>query len=124
MSDIYIVYCDGNGYGDVAVRLQYAEKIKDFVSRSEAQSHNQAEAYAILYALGKLPSGSIAEIRSDSQLIIYGLTGKYDITNVPLKEIITKIHDEIRKRNINVQFRWIPGDENPADAIIRTKRGN
>lgn len=81
-------------------------------------TNNQAEYLGILSALKALPTGSVAEILSDSQLAIYQLAGKYKICDPELRNLAEKVHTVVKQRNLTIQYTWIPREQNKADKLL------
>ena len=123
-----VIHCDGSNTGD-RTRAKYGyvirhagEVVQDsgMVPEHWGTTSNVGEYFAILSALwrlreGKLPTDEVV-IRSDSQLVVYQLTGKYQISKTHLREL----HREVLKacRGMNVRFEWIPRELNKeADAL-------
>jgi len=113
--DVYYVYtdaCPGGGFVTWSVIKGNVETRHE--RSAEARSQNEAEAKAILIAINDLPSSIIVQLYSDSQLIIRGLTGKYDIKAPHLDYLIREIQRVVQAKNLFIQFNWIPRERNLA----------
>jgi len=119
MADVFHVYVDGGARGRIAwVVSSSLKKIENMTEIPELKTGNQAEFYAVLRALFDLPGSSIVEIHSDSQLVVNGMKGEWNIQNLPLREIVQKINGIINKKRLYVNFSWIKREDNPAGKLI------
>ena len=85
-------YTDGAGWNGKVSRWAVVNdaQFQRITVKHERLTNNQAEYSAMKEALGMANDGD--EIRSDSELIVYQLTGKYRTKNVRLKPL----HEECR----------------------------
>ena len=74
---------------------------------------NEAEYYAVLYALYQFPNAD--EILSDSELIVKQLNGQYALRNRRLRELAVLVWKQAGDR---VKFTWIPREENLAGKVL------
>jgi len=113
---IGVVFCDENGQ----VLKKFGEYLGDNLT------NNDAEYHAVIFALKKFKSvfgkkeaeHSEVEIRSDSELLVNQMSGKYKVEN----EKIQKFFIEIWNLKIDfkeVTFRAIPREKNTqADRLV------
>ena len=99
-------------------------QISEYIGKG---TNNIAEYTAVLRALqhAKKLGETEIEIRSDSQLIVKQLTGKYKIKAPHLRELKHRILEVSKDMELN--FKWVPREENAVadklskDAILNKK---
>jgi len=120
MPDVVRVYCDGGLHGRIAwVIMTPFKKVENITVISELKTMNESEFYAVLRALFDLPNSSIVELFSDSQLVLNGITGDWNVRAPNLIPIIEKIRKTINDKHLFVSFTWISSESNPAGDVIR-----
>jgi len=83
-------------------------------------TNNQAEYLAVIAALDYLTAFEPQSIlvMSDSQLVIYQLTGVYAIKSPTIAELADRVFELVKRLGCRVDFKWIPRSENKfADAL-------
>lgn len=123
-----VIHCDGSITAD-RTKAKYGFIIRDgdsvvhgsgVVPEQWGNTTNVGEYFAVLMALWKLREGGVPTdevvVKSDSQLVIYQLTGRYQV----LKDHLRKLNEQIRLacRGWDIRFEWIPREQNKeADAL-------
>lgn len=81
---------------------------------------NTMEFIAILSALEdeKVPSGSLVNIHSDSQLAVKQLSKEWNINYNHLHELALKIWKAGHDKHLKLRFKWVSRDDNPAGHFI------
>jgi len=108
------VYVDGSGIGRICV----ATEKKYFTVMTPAKTHNEAEYWAIIYALEMISTYEFVTIYSDSQLVVRQLNGEYSVKNVRLRKLHRRVRELISQRGLDVEFVWIPREKNLAGALL------
>ena len=108
------IYVDGSGTGRICV----ATELKYFTVMTPAKTHNEAEYWAIIYALEMISTYELVTIYSDSQLVVRQLNGEYAVKNERLRELHRKVWEIIFRRGLDVKFVWIPREKNLAGALL------
>jgi len=106
---------DGTGSGYAWLRKDTGEKK---IVRQNGLTNNQAEYWAIVSALEKLPSGTHVEILTDSENTCYQLRGERRVRDERLAELNLQIQNLIKRNKLIVIFTWIPRGENAAGKLI------
>ena len=107
------IYVDGSGSGsygfiaDDTVRVFFKANI----------TSNQAEYLTVIEALDWVKEKDVT-ILSDSQLIVNQLNHKFHIKDDKLRELALKVWNLIETKGLNVEFKWIPREENKAGKLI------
>ena len=123
---IAIAYSESSGQVDPDKLRIYWQPIGD-------RTNNEAEYYALLKALslieerrtdkttGRIPSDA-AEflVRSDSQLVVNQVNGKWRVEDSKLIELSEEAKDSIRKIG-SVRLEWVPREENYAGLWLEGK---
>jgi ribonuclease HI len=129
-----IIYTDGGSRGNpgkAAIGVVYCNEKEEIINKfgeylGDGLTNNEAEYRAVIFGLKKFKTlfgGSMAkvsevEIRSDSELLVNQMSGKYKIEN----EKIQKFFIEIWNLKIDfkeVKFKAIPREKNKeADALV------
>jgi len=89
-------------------------------------TNNQAEYLAVINALDYLTAFNPQSIlvMSDSQLVVYQLTGVYAIKSFVMAELADRVFELIKRLGCQVDFKWIPRSENKfADALASKAAG-
>jgi ribonuclease HI len=106
---------DGSGSGFAWLRKDTGEKK---IVREDRLTNNQAEYRAILSAVEHLPSGSNADLRTDSENTCFQLRGERRILDPRLAELAEKIETVMREKRLSIAFTWIPRRENLAGKLL------
>ena len=127
-----IIYTDGASRGNpgpasigVAICNNKEQTLKEYCQTLGNATNNEAEYQAVIFALKKLKAlfGKAKikeyeiEIRSDSQLLVNQLIGKYKIVNSKIQPLFLEVWN-LKVDIGNVNFSYIPREENKkADAL-------
>lgn len=114
------IFVDGSGSGHSAAHFSDTEV---YLTYQQGATNNEAEYNGVILALEHLPVGAKATIRSDSQLIVNQLNGKYRINYPHLSRKRQAILAIIENKKLDVSIEWIPREKNKADADIRNRHG-
>jgi ribonuclease HI len=106
---------DGTGSGFAWVRLDRDEQRVKWV---DGMTSNQAEYRGLLSVLKYLSSGSIARIYTDSQLVCEQFNHRWAVHDLDLRALLQKARDLIEYKELSVQVRWIPREENLAGKLL------
>ena len=129
-----IIYTDGGSRGNpgkAAIGVVFCNEKGEIIKKfgeylGDNLTNNDAEYHAVIFALKKFKSlfgkaiaqNSEVEVRSDSELLVHQMNGKYKVEN----EKIQKFFMEIWNLKIdfeNVKFKAIPREKNKeADALV------
>jgi|WetSurMetagenome_2_1015567.scaffolds.fasta_scaffold218956_1 ribonuclease HI len=82
-------------------------------------SNNEAEFNAVILALENLPQRSHARIRTDSQTVVWHLTGEGRSKSPAFVKKSVEIQDLIRGKELNIEIQWIPRRHNTADRLLK-----
>jgi ribonuclease HI len=110
---------DGKGSAIAWVRKDTNESHVEMV---DGLTNNQAEYRSILSALQTVPERSVVEIRSDSQVAVYQLSGVYGINIPALADLRDLINTVLTKRKLTATFTWIPRAQNHADKLLQRQK--
>jgi ribonuclease HI len=106
---------DGKGSGFAWFRRDTGQKK---IVREDGLTNNQAEYRAILAAVETLPTGTKAEILTDSENTCFQLKGIHRVLDPRLADLNSRINFLIEKRQLSIEFIWIPRRENLAGKLI------
>lgn len=85
-------------------------------------TNNQAEYMGVLSALvwcmNNLDRGSRIVVRSDSQLVVNQLTGKWNCYNQFLDAARADIHKIVKENGFKVHYQWVPRAKNRAADLV------
>jgi ribonuclease HI len=107
---------DGKGSAIAWIRADTGE---EYVETVDGLTNNQAEYRAIISAVEYSPIGSSVNIFSDSQLVIYQISGRYCVRDPDLEELRNRVIRTVFVRSLEASFQWIPRDQNRADKLLR-----
>lgn len=110
------IIVDGSGTG---YSCTYFSDKETYFSYQKGATNNEAEYNAVILALEHLADGAKAAILSDSQLVVNQLAGIYRCNYARLNKKRLAIQSLISAKNLDVVFKWIPREENLADAALR-----
>ncbi|MFH0792222.1 MAG: ribonuclease HI family protein [bacterium] len=111
-----VVICEGDGH----VVKEYSEYLSDKATNNEAEYHAAIFALTKLRALygKKSAESTIVELRSDSELMVKQLDGKYKIIEPRIAELFLKIWN-LKIDFSKVTFKLIPREDNKnADRLV------
>ena len=134
-----IIYTDGGSRGNpgpsavgVVFCNEKGEVIKKYGQEIEQGTNNEAEYKAVIFALSKfkqlfgkkLSKNTEIEIRSDSELLIKQLTGRYKILEPKIQTLFIKLWNlKLDFKKVNLKL--IPRTKNkPADALVNEALDN
>lgn len=109
------IYTDGSGDGRMA---WYNESTKETWSgRQEGLTNNEAEYIAVINALESAKVKDV-KILSDSKLVVNQLKREWHIKEDKLRKLFDSVHELIKRKGLNVEFEWVPREENPAGKYL------
>ena len=82
-------------------------------------SNNEAEFNAVILALENMPQRSHARIRTDSQTVVWHLTGEGSSKSSAFMKKSIEIQDLIHGKELNIEIQWIPRRHNTADRLLK-----
>lgn len=128
-----IIYIDGgalNNPGPAAIGVVFQDKQGNIIwkkSKTIGQATNNiAEYEALIYALqqAKRYKPKKVEVRSDSQLLVSQMTGKYKLKELEIIKLFIKAWNLLIDYQHRVKFTLIPREENQAaDALVKQALG-
>jgi ribonuclease HI len=125
----FVIYTDGGARGNPgksAIGVYFSNLDKTYSEFIGEGTNNIAEYKAVIFALQKAKSilgkdkakNTEIEIRSDSELLVNQLNGKYKIKEENLKLLFVDIWNLMQDFK-KVSFTYVPREENKiADAIL------
>jgi ribonuclease HI len=118
MPNIYTVYTDASPLGIATWVIISDGNTAKAHERIEVRSQNEGEAKAILLAVSSLPASAIVNLYSDSQLIVFGLTGRNNIKAPHLDYLIREIRRVVNEKGLFIQFHWVKDTKNEAGIYL------
>ncbi len=123
-----IVYTDGGARGNpgpAAIGVVFPDLKKEYGEKIGIATNNIAEYKAVIFGLKKAKQllkdeyGKIEiEIRSDSELLVHQMNGKYKVKNENLKHLFVEAQNLLKDFK-NVTFVHIPREKNKeADKMV------
>ena len=117
---------DGTGSGFAWVRLDREEQRVTWVDQLTS---NQAEYKALISVLKYLACDSNTRIYTDSQLVCEQFNDRWAVHDPDLHDLLQKARDIIEEKDLEIQVRWIPRQQNLAGKLLdrtpaRGRRGN
>lgn len=103
----------GSGFG--WIRLDREEQRVRWI---DGLTNNQAEYRGLLSVLRYLSTGSSARIYTDSQLLTEQFNGRWAVNDPDLRALLQKARDLIEDKDLDIQVRWIPREENLAGKLL------
>jgi ribonuclease HI len=116
MHDRIDILVDGSGDGH-SVALFPDDEV--FFSYERGASNNEAEFNAVILALENLPDHTHARIRTDSQVVVWHLSGEEKNRHPTFIKKRLLIKDMILTKNLRVELQWIPRKQNHADRFLK-----
>lgn len=128
-----IIYIDGGSRGNpgpaalgVVICNQKGQKVKEYSEQIGEKTNNEAEYQACIFALQKfkalygkkLAKNTEIEVKSDSELLVKQLTGKYKILDEKIQPLFLKVWN-LRLDFKKATFKSISRDKNKeADKLV------
>lgn len=113
-----VVKKDGVTCHEISARIGHATN-----NIAEWQAAIRALDYAVGYTMA-YPERNV-ELRMDSQLVVYQLTGRWKTKNAGLKPLLTKgqaLLSALKEQGVTVRVYWIPREQNrDADALTASR---
>ncbi len=131
----YIIYTDGGSRGNpgpAAIGVFISQLDKEYSKHFGITTNNEAEYQAVIFALKKIKQligkekskKNEIEIRSDSELLINQLNGRYKIKEKNLIPFFIEIWN-LKQDFSKVKFTQIPREENKrADLLVNRELDN
>jgi ribonuclease HI len=110
------ILVDGSGDGH-SVALFPDEEV--FFSYERGASNNEAEFNAVILALENIPENSHARIKTDSQVVVWHLSGEERCRRPTFQKKRLLIQDLILEKGLRVDIQWIPRKQNHADRFLK-----
>jgi len=128
-----IIYTDGGSRGNpgpsaigVVICNEKNQKIKEYSEFLGEATNNEAEYQAVIFALKKfkaifgkkLAQNSEIEIKSDSELLVNQLNGKYKILEPQIQKLFLEVWN-LKLDFQKIKFKYISRDKNKeADRLV------
>jgi ribonuclease HI len=106
---------DGTGSGFAWVSL---DRDEERVRRVDGLTSNQAEYRGLIAVLKYLLPSSSARIYTDSQLVAEQFNRRWAVNDPDLRALLQKARDLIEDKELSIQVRWIPREENLAGKLL------
>jgi ribonuclease HI len=117
-----IIYTDGAGAGPDGKCSAFAwlnkESGEKHIERVPGLTNNMAEYGGVISALKKLRPHSIAEVRTDSLLVVSQLRGEYRILDIKLEKLATEVKTIAEQKHLTLTLRWVPRQQNLAGKLL------
>lgn len=81
-------------------------------------TNNIAEYNALILALEKAPKNCSLSVETDSALVVGQVQEGWNINEPHLYELVERIKDLCRRKNIDLELIWIPREKNTADLVL------
>lgn len=81
-------------------------------------TNNVAEYRAVISALKSLRKGSVANILTDSTLIVGQLRGEYRIRDSKLEKLVAEVKTIVDQKQLSVTFTWVRRQDNLAGKLL------
>lgn len=119
-STTQIAYTEGDSY---AITMPAWAILPDFTPQPQPVTTNEGEYLAIIHALQYNIEMGVAWLRinSDSQLVVRQLTGEYEIKKPNLQLLACEVL-RLLPFFEEVQFVWVPREENKAGWLLEGRR--
>jgi len=106
---------DGKGSGFAWVNTNTQDKKIESVP---GLTNNVAEYRAVISALKSLRKGSVANIFTDSTLVVGQLRGEYRIRDSKLEKLAAKVKTIVDQKQLSVTFTWVRRQDNLAGKLL------
>jgi ribonuclease HI len=110
---------DGSGSGFAWVRIGMD---KQPLYWEDGLTCNIAEYKALIAVLRYVSHGSNLLIRTDSQLVCEQFNGRWAVRDPKLCELLKEASDLIAEKELDVEVKWIPRDQNLAGKLLERSR--
>jgi ribonuclease HI len=110
------ILVDGSGDGH-SIALFPNDEV--FFSYERGASNNEAEFNAVILALENLADHSSARIRTDSQVVVWHLSGSEKSRRPTFMKKRILIQELILEKNLRIDIQWIPRKQNHADRFLK-----
>jgi ribonuclease HI len=115
-------YIDGAGQGPDGCgsgwAWVYGDQNLQRVRRIDHLTNNEAEYHGLIAALKYVSRGSSVLILTDSQLVCSQFAGKFRVKEPRLKRLLDQAKRLMEERNLQVELKWIPREENVAGKLL------
>jgi ribonuclease HI len=123
-NDLMIVncwYCDGSGFNGKTSSVAYGTSKEDMKIQifEKENTNNQMEYAAVILAATHAERFDV--LRTDSQLVVNQVSGKWRNNFVHLREACKILAMLMKEKDLMIQ--WIPREENIAGQFIEVKNG-
>ncbi|MDD1719105.1 MAG: hypothetical protein LUQ25_03520, partial [Methanoregulaceae archaeon] len=110
------VMVDGSGDGHYIAMFPGDDV---YIGYERGISSNDAEFNAVILALEELPAHARARVCTDSQAVVWALSGgdRRKVNGVLARTV--RIRDLIARKNLAIEIAWIPRRRNAADRLLR-----
>lgn len=118
-----VIYADGDKFGRVAVHIQYEGRgskgtqipsKQPPIKKTDAQTNNESEWEALLYALEHVDTTLLVEIRMDSLNVVSWMEGSFKAKDPRMHEYRRLAEKTIRDGGLNVHLKWVRRNVNEA----------
>jgi ribonuclease HI len=106
---------DGKGSGFAWVNTTTQEKKIESIPNL---TNNVAEYRAVISALKSLRKGSVANIFTDSTLVVGQLRGEYRIRDSKLEKLAIEVKTIVDQKGLTVTFTWVRRQDNLAGKLL------
>jgi ribonuclease HI len=106
---------DGKGSAIAWLREDSGERKFDKI---DGLMNNEAEYRAVLSALQTLPNKRAIQVFSDSELVCCQFTGKWRVSDPSPANLLSKIRELIRSKELQVALTWISRRDNLAGKML------
>lgn len=124
---MYVMYCDGgargnpgvSGYGAVVVDEGQGIILQELYGYLGITTNNVAEYSGLIAGLSAAKELGIVDlqVKSDSNLVVNQMSGKWKIKNADIRELASKAK-VLEKNFTTITYEWIPREENKlADSL-------
>lgn len=110
------ILVDGSGDGHSVALFPHEEV---FFSYERGASNNEAEFNAVILALENIPDHTSARIKTDSQVVVWHLSGNEKSRRPTFLKKRLLIQDLIIEKNLRIDIQWIPRKQNHADRFLK-----
>jgi ribonuclease HI len=129
----YVAWVDGGGFSSANTDAFIGAFIVDAISGEVLCKHsqhigkatvNEAEYSAVIFAIywAIEHGGTHLKVKSDSQLVVNQILGKWKINDANLKAYLDEVHKS-RKDLVTFEIEWVPREDNIiADSLSRKDR--
>jgi len=128
MSGRDIIYIDGGGKSSISLGVyayvRHGRQERNMKNARAAMTNNEAEYSAMLYAFENCKYHDVIEIRSDSELLVKQMQGKFKTKNEDLLLLQNFAYGLIDAFELDVVYKWIPREQNNAGIYLEQVKKN